>query len=102
MDFGKRLPNVGSQGDRIFGPPGNSSSLSSARPSRVPATVLVSWGESWGVLRASWGRIGRILGPSWGRLGSLGASWERLGAVLRRLGDVLGCISLPIQLESDF
>ena len=55
-----------------------------------------------GRLGASWGRPGSVLGASWGRLGSLRASWELLGAVLRRLGDVLGCISLPIQLESDF
>ena len=55
-----------------------------------------------GRLGASWGRPGSVLGASWGRLGSLRASWELLGAVLRRLGDVLGRISLPIQLESDF
>ena len=62
-------------------------------------------GASWGVLRCSWavlGRLARVLGPCWGCLGNLRASWDRLEAVLRRLGDVLGRIPLPIQLENDF
>ena len=64
--------------------------------------ILRSWGTFWGVLGLSWERLGRVLGLSWGRLGNLGASWARLEAVLRCLGDVLARISLPRQLENDF
>ena len=54
-------------------------------------------GASWGLLGASWGRelqmsvrvsrLGPLLEPSWG---ALGPSWRPLGAVLARLGPLLG------------
>ena len=96
------------------------------RPGGVLAALGASWclGTSWifrgGVLGASWERLEGVLGASWRHLGSqdgpmleaktepkspwgvLGASWARLEAVLRRLGGVLGRISLPLQLKSDF
>ena len=55
-----------------------------------------SWGRPEGVLGASWDRLGAVLGL----LGRLGASWKRLRLALRRLVNVLGRISLPIQLGS--
>ena len=69
------------------------------RPGEASGSVL---GASWSVLGASWARLGAVLGPSWEPWGVLGASWARLEAVLRRLGGVLGRISLPLQLENDF
>ena len=70
-----------------------------ARNSPLLGNVL---GRPGAVLGTPWARLGAVSGPSRGRLGNLGASWERLEAVLRCLGDVLARISLPRQLESNF
>ena len=59
-------------------------------------------GRPGGVSGTSWVRLGRVLGPSWGRIGNLGASWERLGAVLKRLGDVLGAFHCQLNLKAIF
>ena len=55
-----------------------------------------------GRLGAPWGRPGGVLGASWARLGAVLGVLGRLRRVLGLSWDVLGRISLPSQLESDF